>query len=132
MKEWKIKQEIFHRLNVNHDDDLSLHNVEINDDVVGCAIKYFLENSQGWVYPSKSYVVAICYARWISEEYNEDFYQLLNDEELLYKNDPYFKTYAEDPDTYDKIITAVGLKFNEDSGIIPDVKKYYRMEFSYE
>lgn len=130
-KEWKIKQEIFHRLNKNHDDDLVFHNIEMNDDIVGCAIKYFLENSQGWVYPSKSYVVAICYAKWLSEDYGENFYELLNDKNLLYGNDPFFKVYSEDSNSYDKIIENVGLKFDETKGVIPDIKKYYEKEFNY-
>ena len=131
-QEWKIKQEIYHRLNNHHDDDLSLHTVEINENVVESAVRYFLENTQGWVYPAKSYVVAICYARCLSEEYNENFYDLLNDPSLLYGNDPYFKIYSQDPESYHKIINAVGLDFDENKGIIADVKKYYREEFGYE
>lgn len=132
MKDWKIKQEMFHRLNQHYDDNLSNFEVEITEDVVECAIKYFLENTQGWVYPSKSYVVAICYARWLSEDYHEDFYDLLEDPDLLYGNDPYFKVYSQDPETYHKILNAVGLDFDETKGIIPDVRKYYLKEFSYE
>jgi hypothetical protein len=129
-QDWKIKQEIYHRLKNHHDDDLSLHTIEINEDIVGSAIRYFLENTQGWVYPAKSYVVAICYARWISEDYNEDLYDLLNDPELLYGNDPYFVTYSSDPETYDSIIKEVGgWSFDETKGIIPDVRKYFEEEF---
>ena len=128
-KEWKIKQEIYHRLHQDHDDDLSLHDVEINEDIVGTAIKYFRENTQGWVYPAKSYVVAICYAKWLSDDYNENFYDLLNDPDLLYGNDPHFKVYNADPDTYEAIITKIGLNFNESKGIVPDIRSYYDEEF---
>ena len=41
MKDWKIKQELYHRLNRTHDDDLKEVKVEIDDDIVGNAIRYF-------------------------------------------------------------------------------------------
>jgi hypothetical protein len=129
MKEWKIRQEIFHRLNTDHDDDLSLHTVEIKDDIVENAVKYFTTNELGWVYPAKSYVVAICYARWLNQHFNEDFYESLNDPDLLHGNDPYYVPYEQDKDTYNKILNAVGFNFNEDIGIVSDVKMYFLKEF---
>jgi hypothetical protein len=129
MKEWKIRQEIFHRLNIDHDDDLSLHNVEVQDEIVENAIKYFTTTELGWVYPAKSYVVAICYARWLNQHFSEDFYESLNDPELLHGNDPYYVPYDQDKDTYNKILNTVGFNFNEDIGIIPDVKMYFLKEF---
>jgi hypothetical protein len=129
MKEWKIRQEIFHRLNIDHDDDLSLHTVEVRDEIVENAIKYFTTTELGWVYPAKSYVVAICYARWLNQHFGEDFYESLNDPELLHGNDPYYVPYEQDKDTYNMILNAVGFNFNEDIGIIPDVKMYFLKEF---
>ena len=129
MKEWKIRQEIFHRLNTDHDDDLSLHTVEIKDDILENAIKYFTTNELGWVYPAKSYVVAICYARWLNQHFNEDFYESLNDPDLLHGNDPYYVPYEQDKDTYNKILNTVGFNFNEDIGIVPDIKMYFLKEF---
>lgn len=128
-EEWKIKQEIYHRLNQSHDDDLSLHDIEISNDIVGNAIKYFTTNELGWVYPAKSYVVAICYARWLTEHYGGVFYDYLEDPELLHGNDPYFVTYSRDPGTYHAILNVVGWAFNEELGIVPDVKKYFTEEF---
>jgi hypothetical protein len=129
MKEWKIRQEIFHRLNIDHDDDLSLHTVEVRDEIVENAIKYFTTTELGWVYPAKSYVVAICYARWLNQHFSEDFYESLNDPELLHGNDPYYVPYEQDKDTYNKILNVVGFDFNEEIGIIPDVKMYFLKEF---
>ena len=103
MKDWKIKQELYHRLNVVHEDDLSKVNIQKTNNVVDDAIKYFNERDIGWIYPSKSYVVAICYAWWLSHDFQEDFADLLNDKDLLYGNDPYFKPYSEDTDTYNAI-----------------------------
>lgn len=128
MKDWKIKQELYHRLNVVHEDDLSKVQIEKSDDIVNNAIRYFEERDVGWIYPSKSYVVAICYAWWLAHDFKEDFYDLLNDKDLLYGNDPYFRHYGADKDTYNKILDKV-LPIDEDKGMVPDIKKWYTAEF---
>jgi len=132
MKDWKVKQEIFHRLNNKYEDDLNDKDIELNADIVENAVKYFTTTELGWVYPAKSYVVGICYAKWISELYSENFYELLNDENLLYGNDPYFIPYNQNKKDYDTIIKIVGLNFDENIGIIPDIKEYFIKEFNYD
>ncbi len=129
MKEWKIRQNIFHRLNHKHDDDLSLHNVEVTENIVDNAVKYFTTTELGWVYPAKSYVVAICYARWLNEYFAEDFYDALNDPDLLFGNDPFYVPYEQDKYTYNKILETIGFDFDETAGIVPDVKSYFMKEF---
>ena len=132
MKDWKVKQEIFHRLNNKYEDDLNDKYIELNTDIVENAVKYFTTTELGWVYPAKSYVVGICYAKWISELYSENFYEILNDEDLLYGNDPYFIPYNQNKKDYDAIIKIVGLNFDENIGIIPDIKEYFIKEFNYD
>ncbi len=127
-KDWKIRQELYHRLHKEHKDNLYGYDILMSDDIVNDAIDYFNENEMPFIYPAKSYVVAICYATWLARDFKEDFYDLLRDKELLYNNDPYFKTYEEDKDTYDKIIEKV-LPFDENKGIVPDIKEYYKAEF---
>jgi hypothetical protein len=130
MDEWKIRQEIYHRLNKNHTDDLSNKTIEINQDIVYNSVRYFKENNLGWIYPAKSYMVAICYARWLSEEFGKDPIGYLNDPDLLYKNDPYFIVYDEDPNTYSRILEEIGgWNFSESSGMVPDVRQYFDEEF---
>ena len=96
MKIWKMQQEIYHKLNQYHDDDLSLYTVEITDNIIRDAIKYFTTTELGWVYPAKSYVVGICYAKWLTHYFAEDFYEALNDPNLLFDNDPYFVPYEKE------------------------------------
>jgi hypothetical protein len=127
MKEWKIKQEIYHRLYKTYDDDLKLFIIEFTDNVVEKAIEYFKNDKLGWVYPSKSYVVAICYAKWISYDFDENFYEILNDENLLAGNDPYFLPYGKSKKIYDDILKRIG-DFDQSSGIIPDIRRYYEEE----
>lgn len=129
--EHKIRQKIFYLLNSEFDDDLSNFQIEIVDDhqIIDSSVKYFKTSDLGWVYPSKSYVVAICYAKWISEIWGHDFYQILNDPDLLFNNDPYFVPYEKSKKIYDSILDQVGLDFDQNSGIIPDIKNYFLKEF---
>jgi hypothetical protein len=127
-KEWKIRQALYHKLNGDYTDDLKKVKIEINKNIVENAVRYFYNTDMPFIYPSKSYVVAICYAYWLSKDFGEDFYELLNDKDLLYDNDPYFKTYSEDTKTYDEILKKV-MPLDENKGIVPDIKNYYMAEF---
>jgi len=129
MKNWKIQQSIYHKLNQLHDDDLSLHDVKLDPEIIKNAILYFKTTELGWVYPAKSYVVGICYAKWLKQYFAENFYQSLNDPDLLFGNDPYFVIYEKDKNTYDEILNNIGFDFDETMGIIPDIKKYFIEEF---
>jgi hypothetical protein len=133
ISEWKIRQEIYHRLNTDHSDDLNDKDVVLTDNVVDDAVRYFYERDIGWIYPSKSYMVGICYAKWLSEEFGGDPLEYLNDPELLYGNDPYFVIYDNDKKTYDKILDKIqGWNFNSTLGMCPDVKGYFIDEFQLE
>lgn len=126
MQEWKIKQEIYHRLNKDYSDDLNKVDITISHQYSDI-IKHFYERVDEWIYPAKSYFVAVCYASWISEDYGEDIFDLLKDPMLLAGNDPYFVTYDNDPHTYNKILLQVGLPIPM-IGMVPDVREYYNDE----
>ncbi len=128
VKEWKIRQALYHKLNNDYADDLKKVKIQFSKDITENAIRYFYNKNMGFIYPSKSYVVAICYAHWLSKDFGEDFIELLNDKDLLYGNDPYFKTYDEDTYTYDEILKKI-TPFDENKGIIPDIRNYYNAEF---
>jgi hypothetical protein len=132
MQEWKIKQEIYHRIYYSPIDDLN--NIKIvygEENIKETALRHFFERIDDFLYPAKSYVVAFCYAYWISQTYNEDFWELLKDPKLLYDNDPYFKTYDEDPEIYDFLFDHVDWPIPM-KGMIPDIRKYYDAEIGFE
>lgn len=129
MLDWKIRQEIYHKLNVEHDDDLNTKDVVITTDIVENAIAYFIKRDIGWIYPSKSYMVAICYARWLAEYFGGNPIEYLEDPELLYNNDPYFVEYSKDPKTYHQILNVITWEFDESAGMVPDVRQYFNEEF---
>jgi hypothetical protein len=129
MKEWKVRQQYFDMMNPDADWKDDLNKVDIVEvdamDIIPEAIRHFEEHVPEWVYPSKSYVVAICYAHWISQDFDEDFYETLADPELL-PHDPYFVPYEDDKQTYDEIIEAVTPI--DMIGMVPDIYEYYREE----
>jgi len=129
MQDWKIKQELYHRMNQIHSDDLNDKEIMLSNDIVDNAIRYFKETNVGWIYPAKSYMVGICYARWLSEEYGGHPLDYLEDAELLYGNDPYFVQYSTDPASYHKILNSIGGWEFDQIGMVPDVKEYYKAEF---
>ena len=130
MEEWKIRQDIYHRVHKDHSDDLNSIEVFITEDVVEHAVDYFVNDNKGWYYPSKSYMVAICYSKWLSEHFGGIPEDYLNDEDLLYKNDPFFVEYSRDPETYHSILKQIGgWDFDQSKGMIPDVKEYFEKEF---
>jgi hypothetical protein len=129
MQDWKIKQELYHRMNQIYSDDLNDKEIMLSNDIVDNAIRYFKETNIGWIYPAKSYMVGICYARWLSEEYGGHPLDYLEDAELLYGNDPYFVQYSTDPASYHKILNSIGGWEFDQIGMVPDVKEYYKAEF---
>ena len=133
MKEWKIKQEVYHRLNTTHSDTLNDKEIYLmfeERDIIEWGIRHWKEQVDRFIYPAKSYCVAICYAKWIERDYGDDFYELLNDENLLFGNDPYFKVYDKAPHIYNKIISEYPK--DENSGMIPDIRGYYEKEIKYD
>jgi hypothetical protein len=127
MKEWKIKQEIYHRLNNEFSDDLNKVEIVLSDNIKEDAAKHFFEYVNEWIYPAKSYAVAFCYAYWISQDYNENFLDLLHDPMLLAGNDPYYKTYDESPEVYDYLFEIIDLPIPM-KGMVPDIREYYDAE----
>jgi len=134
MKEWQVKQEVYHRLNKDHTDDLNKVKIVFDDNqevIIKNAIRHFNEKVDEWLYPAKSYAVAICYAHWISKDFNEDFYDLLNDPMLLAGNDPYFQTYDSSKEIYDSILNNIDWPLMVIHGMVRDIKGYYDVEIGY-
>jgi hypothetical protein len=129
MKEWKIRQELYHRLNPEYEDDLKKFQIEIQSNIIDNAVKYFKETDVGWIYPAKSYMVAICYSKWLSEIFGEKYLDYLNDDGLLHYNDPYYIPYYKDSVTYDEILKKIGHWNFKNEGIVPDVRYYFEKEF---
>lgn len=132
-KEWKARQEAYHAMTADEDrpDDLNKHEIidiprhELAFDV----LYHFKELPPEFRYPSKSYVVAIVYARLLSEFFGYSPYCYLEDPDLLFGSDPHFKTYSEDKELYDKVIDFIGWKFDLNQGTPIHIVPYFYKEF---
>lgn len=112
-------------------DDLNKHQVSIvpREELLSNILHHFNVLPDEFLYPSKSYVVAIVYARLLVEHFGGDFFKYLDDPDLLYNNDPYFVTYKEDKELYDSIISNVGLLFSLEVGTPAHIVPYFEKEF---
>jgi len=133
MLNWKTRLQLFNSTATEFTDDLNKVDIRTEEDSVIWAVKHFYERVDEWVYPAKSYFVAICYAYWISLDFKYDFYELLDDKDLLAGNDPYFKPYSEDKETYNAILDHISLPDpSSQTGMVPDVRSYYEEEMMFD
>ena len=135
MKEWKIRQEVYHRLNKDLPDMYGPDDIEMMSDTDPLSIVAMVSRyMQGYVpekviYPAKSYFVALVYARLLRDHFGEDPFELLEDPNLLHGNDPYYETIHTDCGVYFAVINAFGWDFDLTLGEIPDVQAYFNDEF---
>lgn len=129
MKEWKMWQQVYNDLIQDHSDARYKHQYIISNTPVDDAIEYVTHQSPVGLYPGKSRIVAIIYARCISEFYGESFFETLDDSELLHGQDEFFVPYSEDKETYDAILER--LKDIPDwikGGWAPKTVEYFHLE----
>lgn len=104
---WKDRRKLSYLMHEFDDVGLSHSYIALTDkELVEMVINFFKTESL-LVYPAKSYFVAIVYAHCIKKYFGEDFYEVLNDKELLF-DDKYFIPYKEDKSVYDEIIKQIG------------------------
>ena len=124
--DYKERRKLSYLINVF--DDIGLDYIYIKqskEDLIKLIIKFFNTKSL-LIYPAKSYFVAIVYAKCIEKYFHINFYDALNDEELL-PDDKYFKTYNESKDIYDKVLESIGDIYQYDS--IDKTVKYFKQEY---
>lgn len=122
-EELKAKRKLSYLLNIW--DDVNLPYIFNNDNVEDQVVDFFLTESE-LIYPAKSYFVAIVYAKCLEKYFGGNFFEYLNDSELL-PDDTYFKIYSQDKSTYDNIINRIG-----DIWQYPSICKtvnYFKKEF---
>ena len=113
---------------INTFDDIGLDYIYIKqskEDLIKLIIKFFNTKSL-LIYPAKSYFVAIVDAKCIEKYFHINFYDALNDKELL-PDDKYFKTYKESKDIYDKVLESIDNIYKYDS--IDKTVKYFKQEY---
>ena len=119
---WKNRRKLFYLTNNITDINLKY---KYNTQIINTTIQFF-KNGSKLIYPAKSYYVAIIYAHLLSEYFGQDFYEMLNNNNLLNNDDQYFIPYNKDKFTYDKIIQNI---FPLNYNIIKDTANFFFKEF---
>lgn len=130
-EEYKLRQEMYHNLN-KPDDDIKeepwLFCLDSNDQLVNDITEYMTVPVEKLLYPSKSYAVALIYAKLLHKYFGIRVLTSLKDPELLFKNDSFFVPYkvGVSADIYKRVI------FLPIKPELPQVAKtinYFRQEF---
>jgi hypothetical protein len=109
MKEWRIRQQLFHSLlgERGHGDDLGVARIIEETDpgtVIRRALEYPRIQRAELYYPGKSFAVAISFAKLLEIHFGEPLLEALNEPMLLAGNDPYFRCYSEARKIYDPVL----------------------------
>lgn len=128
-KEWKHWQRLYNSVVTDHSDAADKHKRVMKEELVDNALFYIREQADYGIYPAKSYMVAIIYATMLEKVYNEDFYEVLGDENLLWGQDEFFVPYHDDPETYDAILKRLEEYPNWlEMGWAPKTVEYFMLE----
>lgn len=112
MKEYEYRKTVFYQLNSHRDfeDSHKNFNYIINTNTtVDDAVKYLIDGSAYLSFPGAARAVAIAAGVFIAQNFKEEFHQILDNKNLMHGNDPYFKRYSEDKNTYDRVLKIVGI-----------------------
>lgn len=129
MKIWKYNQQLYHLMTDRHEDDIQYKELNVKPLAVEDVIDYFENESNLLTFPAKSYAVAIIYAKLLEYYFQEDFYDVLDDPDLLYGNDKYFVRYSKNVMIYDEIISKIDLTFSKPIDQVLTTITYFKKEF---
>lgn len=130
MKEWKIRQDVYHRTHEITDAAFDIIEQDLDDEsLIEDIIRYMTAPESRLLYPTKAYAVAIVYATLLAEYFDENFIEALSDPDLLYGNDKYFVPYMEAPHIYNRVIGQISVELCFDNPQISATKDYFLKEF---
>lgn len=134
MKEWKVRQQLYHKLHVPRDIlgvDVTFDVVPMTDaQLIESIREYFTSGTCKIVHPAKSYAVAIIYARLIERYFGGDHLTHLDDPELLFGNDKFFVPYSTSQDVYDAVLSLIPTDPEKiDIPQVRDTVTYFKKEF---
>jgi hypothetical protein len=107
MKEYEYRRTTFYSLRGHEsfeDDHSNFPIIQTPETTIEDAVIYLTDGTSYLRFPGAARAVAIATADFIARNFNEDFYEVLNDPNLMHKNDPYFRTYEEEKSVYDEIL----------------------------
>ena len=107
MKEYEYRRNTFYFLRGHEsfeDDHSNFPIIQVPETTVEDAVTYLTDGTSYLRFPGAARAVAIATADFVARNFNEDFYKVLNDPNLMHNNDPYFRTYQEEKSIYDEIL----------------------------
>ena len=126
----KLRQEYFHRTGKIEDMKFESSVQDIEGNILADRIVDYMTNSDDrLVYPTKSYAVAIIYAKLIEQHFGIDMMESLDDPELLYNNDKHFVKYSDDKYVYDQVLSRIPHEIRFDLPQLHATKTYFEQEF---
>ena len=123
IEELKKRRKLSYLMNIW--DDINLpYTINLNN--IDKQVIDFFENGSELIYPAKSFFVAIIYAKCLEKYFNINFYDSLNDNELL-PDDIFFQIYNENKIIYDNILNNISNIWEYKS--IDKTVDYFKKEF---
>lgn len=123
IEELKKRRKLSYLMNIW--DDINLpYTINLNN--IDKQVIDFFENGSELIYPAKSFFVAIIYAKCLEKYFNINFYDSLNDKELL-PDDIFFQIYNENKIIYDNILNNISNIWEYKS--IDKTVDYFKKEF---
>ena len=124
---WKNRRKLSYLINDFEDTGLPYLITEYasDEELVSEIVNFFIHGSE-LIYPAKSYFVAIVYAKLLEKYFEADFYECLNDSELL-PDDSFFVPYDNSRNVYDAAIKRIGNPL--DYAAADKTKEYFYQEY---
>ncbi len=110
MKDYEFRRTTFYALKGHEAFEDEHKNFDIvldHNTIVADAVTYLTDGTSYLRFPGAARAVAIAVADIIARNFREDFYEVLNDPNLMHNNDPYFLRYEEAKETYDAILKMI-------------------------
>ena len=106
--DWKYRRKLSYLINDFNDTglDYTVKKYSSDEELVNEIVDFFISGSK-LIYPAKSYFVAIVYAKLLECYFNENFYDCLNDKELL-PDDYFFVPYNRNRNVYNAVLSRIG------------------------
>ena len=124
---WKNRRKLSYLINDFNDTglDYTVKKYGSDEELVNEIVDFFISGSK-LIYPAKSYFVAIVYAKLLEEYFNENFYDCLNDKELL-PDDYFFVPYNRNRNVYNAVLSKIGDPLEYKAA--EKTKEYFYQEF---
>ena len=125
--DWKNRRKLSYLINDFNDTglDYTVKKYGSDEELVNEIVDFFISGSK-LIYPAKSYFVAIVYAKLLEEYFNENFYNCLNDKELL-PDDYFFIPYNRNRNVYNAVLSRIGDPLEYKAA--EKTKEYFYQEF---